>query len=760
MPNLLTRFERFLKRKVTKQDRRRLLHAAAWLALAGIAAFSVLLFYLSRSLPSSSDISNHVVTESTKIYDRTGTVLLYEISAGQRRTVVPLSEMSPYLKDATIAIEDKNFYNEPAFSIRGILRAIFQNLVHGGVSQGGSTITQQLARNAFLSDTQTFSRKLKELILAVQLDRQYTKDKIIEMYLNEVPYGPTTYGVEGASQLYFNKPARDLTLAESAILVSLPQAPSLLSPWGSHLDLLFNRQHLVLKAMLDQGKISQAEYQAALGQQIVFATQSQYGIKAPHFVLTVQDYLLQKYGEDAVRNGGLKVKTTLDWTMEQAAEKAVSEGAAANLAKYGGSNAALVAEDSSTGQILALVGSHDYFDKANGGSYNVAIQGLRQPGSALKPFVYATAFSKGYTPNTVLFDLPTEFSENAACPAIPNLDSTDRRCFHPQNFEGSFQGPMSIRNALAQSENIPAVEMLYLVGIKNAIQTMNSFGISTLDDPNKYGLTLTLGGGAVHLIDLVKAYAVLSQEGVLHEQSMILEVRDKDDNLLESFQDSSSRVYDQQPIREVNDILSDADARAPLFGGSQNQTVYPGYDVALKTGTSNDYRDAWSIGYTPSLVVGVWAGNNNNQPMHKQGSSILAAVPIWHTFMVEALKTQPTQAFMNPDPIAETKPALIGECTDANNTPHTILFCVDPADPTGPMPQNPGSDPQFHNWEVAVENWVGTHPVAPPSDTSTSTIPGDPNSTSTAQLPPFFLPPPVPTPTPFSQPTQTITQSP
>ncbi len=724
--SLFRSFERFLQRKITKEEGRRLFHAAAWLALGGIAAFTAFFIYLAQNLPSPSEISNHTISESTKIFDRTGTVLLYEISGGKKRTTIPLSEVPKSLEDATIAIEDKDFYNEPAFNLKGVARAVITNISGGNLTgQGGSTITQQLARNAFLSPEKTLTRKLRELILAIQLDQQYTKDKILEMYLNEIPYGPTIYGVETASQMYFAKPARDLTIAESAILAALPQAPSRLSPWGSHLDLLFQRQHLVLKAMHDQKKITDTEYQQALSQPIVFAAQNPTGIKAAHFVLAVQDYLLQKYGEDTVRKGGLKVKTTLDWTLQQAAEKAVSEGAARNEAAYGGGNAALVAEDSTTGQILALVGSRDYFDKDHQGSYNAATQALRQPGSALKPFVYLEGFTQGYTPNTVLFDVPTEFSTNAACPDVPNFDSSDSRCFHPQDFEGYFSGPMDVRHALAESVNVPAVKMLYLVGKKNAIQLLQSFGITTLDDPNKYGLSLVLGGGAVHLIDLVKAYSVLSQEGTLRDQAMILEVRDSSDNVVESFEPKDSKVMDAEPIREVNDVLSDANARSGLFHSSLGLTVFPGHDVALKTGTSNDYRDAWTIGYTPSLVVGVWAGNNNNVAMHRQGSSILAAVPIWSAFMQSALATQPSESFTPPAPLQQTKQALIGMCTDSNGTPHTILFCVDTDDPTGAAPSNPARDPQYTKWEIGVSHWVNEHPYVPPAPTpsSSSTLP-------------------------------------
>jgi membrane peptidoglycan carboxypeptidase len=314
----------------------------------------------------------------------------------------------------------------------------------------------------------------------------------------------------------------------------------------------------------------------------------------------------------------------------------------------------------------------------------------------------------GYTPDTVLFDVPTEFSTDSSCPAVPNFNSTSSLCFHPQDFEGTFAGPLSIRDSLAQSVNVPAVKMLYLTGEQNAIQNMTNFGITTFGKASNYGLSLVLGGGAVHLIDLTEAYSVLATDGVKHAQNMILQVQDANGATLESFQDHSSQVADAQSVRLVSDILSDAAARAPLMGASQNLTVFPGYDVALKTGTSNDYRDAWAMGYTPSLVVGVWAGNNDNAPMQKAGSSILAAVPMWSAFMTQALPEVPTSTFTQPNPITPTKPILDGTFF-INNQVHTILYYVDKSNPTGPAPTNPAADSQFHNWETGVQNWWAAH---------------------------------------------------
>lgn len=671
-------------------------------------AFLLFLFILFQTLPSVEQIRAREVSQSTKIYDRTGDVLLYDINAGERRTVVPLSEIPDYLEQATIAIEDERFYEGAAFDIKGIIRAVLIDISRGKKQQGASTITQQLARNAFLSPEKTIVRKLKELMLAVRLSRQYTKDQILELYLNEIPYGSTLYGSEAASRAYFGKPVRDISLREASILAALPQAPSYYSPWGSHTNDLLRRANLVLARMKELGKITDTEYRTALSESVRFLPQSTQGIKAPHFVLAVQDYLVDKYGEDVVRKGGLKVITTLDWNLQQTAEKIVKEGAESNERLYGGKNAALVAEDSKTGQIVALVGSRDYFDVKNEGNFNVATQGLRQPGSALKPFVYLDAFTKGYSPETVLFDVPTEFSTDSSCAPIPRFEVDSPRCFHPENYSKTFRGPVSIRTALGQSINIPAVKMLYLVGIRDAVTLMNSFGLSTLTNPDRYGLSLVLGGGAVRLIELVKAYSVLSQEGMLREQGFILEIRDRDNTVLESFNVKENRVVDPQYPRVVNDILSDVDARTGLFGQSISLTTFPDHDVAIKTGTSNDYVDAWTVGYTPSLVVGVWAGNNDSSAMHRQGSSILAAVPIWSKFMEEALKNAPSEGFSKPEPITPEKPVLRGNYLIGNEV-HSLLYYVDKKDPLGPPPTDTKQDPQFLRWELGVLAWAKDH---------------------------------------------------
>jgi membrane peptidoglycan carboxypeptidase len=386
------------------------------------------------------------------------------------------------------------------------------------------------------------------------------------------------------------------------------------------------------------------------------------------------------------------VTTTLDAKLQEIAEKVVEAGGKRNQELYQGSNAALVAQDATTGQILVMVGSRNYFDSEIDGQFNVATQGLRQPGSALKPFAYLTALKMGYPPQTVLFDVPTEF----------DTTGDPEKSYRPVDYTGRFSGPMNFRTALSNSINIPAVKVLYLIGIDNLLKTLKDFGITTLNDPRRYGLSLVLGGGEVHLSELVGAYSVLAQEGVRHKQQMILKVEGRDGEILEQYKDDAVPVIDPEFPRQINDMLADPKARAPLYGNSMSLTLYPGYDVAFKTGTSNDYRDAWAINYTPSFVAGVWAGNNDNAAMTRSGGSILASVPILNAFMKEALLSQQPVAFPEPDPVYSDRPMLSGTYSEA----HTILKYVNKADPTGPAPTNPGNDPQFNNWEAGVLAWV------------------------------------------------------
>ncbi len=670
-------------------------------AAATVLFLSGWVFLIVSTLPSPALIENRRVVQSTKIFDRTGTVLLYEIHGEEKRTIILFDEMPQTVKQATVAIEDAGFYSHDALELKSVLRAFLTNLLRGRIVQGGSTITQQLAKKAFLTDERTVSRKLKELILAFQLERRFSKDEILAAYLNQIPYGSNAYGIEAASQTFFSKPARDLTLAQAATLASLPKAPSFYSPYGSHVEDLINRQRYALDQMAASGFITAEDRDGALNEKLVF-TKPFTGIKAPHFVIAVQEYLSERYGEDFIQTQGLKVITTLDFELQQLAERVVAEGAQRNEELYKGNNAALVAQDARTGQILALVGSRNYFDVEREGNFNVATQGLRQPGSSIKPFVYAAAFEKGYTPETIVFDLQTEF----------DTTGDPKKSYIPNNYDEKFRGPVSLRQALAQSINIPAVKVLYLVGLSDALKTARAFGLSTLTEISRYGLSLVLGGGEVRLIDMVNGYAAFAQDGIAHKQSLVVSVS-LGDKVLASYRDKQTRVIGAQYARTINDILSDTETRAPLFGASMNLTTLPDREIALKTGTTNDYRDAWAIGYSPSLTVGVWAGNNDNTPMQRKGGSILAAVPIWHAFIAEAFKNKPVETFIKPDTAEVDKPVLKGNYVvdyqfQDQHYPqiHTILNYIDRNDPRGAEPLQPEKDPQFSNWEKPVIAWV------------------------------------------------------
>ncbi len=658
-------------------------------------------------------MSSQKIIQSTKIYDRTGETLLYEIHGDEKRTSVPFSDIPEVVKQATISIEDGAFYDHPAFDWRGVVRALFANIVERRVVQGGSTITQQLAKASFLAPERTIWRKIKELILAVRLEERYSKDEILALYLNQIPYGGGAYGVEAATQAYFNKHAKDLTLNEAVMLAALPKAPSYYSPWGNHADELEQRKNLILKRMHELGYIDEEELARASATMPRVSARPKSGIKAPHFVAYLEDYLSKKYSEEVVQSGGLTILSSLDWGLEQIAEKAVKDGATRNSDLYNGRNAALIAEDPQTGQILAMVGSKDYFSKPEPegctpgknclfeGNFNVASQGLRQPGSAFKPFAYLTAFQKGLTPETIVWDAPTEFSpNNPACPVIPNYDTSDDTCYHPQNFDEQFRGPVMLKEGLAQSINIPSVKTLYLAGIEDTIKNAESFGITTLEDRSRFGLSLVLGGGEVRLIELVNAYGVFATDGERQEISPVIKVTDSNGNVLEEYQNHQTSVVDPKYTRLINDILTDADLRSPLFKNSLGLTQVAGHQVALKTGTTNNYVDAWALGYTPDLVVGVWAGNNNRTPLERRGSSILAAVPIWHDFLSQALSGRPLLTFTKPETNFNDNPILRGELVRGEY--HELLYYLGRLD-----------DPQFNNWEEGIKYWLQTNRVEP-----------------------------------------------
>ena len=716
--------------KIIKKNHNKLLIfliAVLFTLASSLAFFAIIL----SDLPNPQELENRQIAQSTKIFDRTGEVLLYEVYGEEKRTTISYEDIPNYVKWATVSIEDKDFYNHKGFNALSIIQgAVIEPLTgQRDRARGGSTITQQLAKNAFLTSERTIIRKVKELFVAFELEDQYSKDEILNLYLNQIPYGGNAYGIQAATKTFFNKDAKDLTLAQSALLASLPKASSYYSPWGKHVDELLVRKDTILERMFEQGYITEKEKNEAQKEKLEFSEPTTI-IKAPHFVLDVQEYLNNKYGESYVRTSGLTVITTLDWDLQQVAEKSVLEGGERNEELYQGHNAALVAQDATTGQILALAGSKDYFGEAEPdnctpgldcrfeGNFNVATQGLRQPGSTMKPFAYVTAFKNGYSPDTVVFDLLTEFaSNNPNCPTIieeiNEISEEHEECFHPHNFDNNFRGPVTLRTALSQSINVPAVKTLYLAGIDNTLKTATDFGITTLTERSRYGLSLVLGGGEITLKELVGAYSVFAQEGLKHNQTSILKITDSKENVIEEYKDKSEQVIDPQYPRLINDVLTDLNERAGLFSSSLPLTIFEGHEVALKTGTTNDYRDAWTMGYTPEIVVGVWAGNNNNESMKQRGSSLLAAVPIWNSFMKEALKDRSLVAFNRPDLVLNTKAMLRGEYVtnykvDNKIYPHihSLLFYVNKKDPKGDRLEDPTKDSQFNNWEDTVLKWA------------------------------------------------------
>jgi penicillin-binding protein 1C len=648
--------------------------------------------------PDLSSFENRKVTESTKIYDRTGKTLLYDLNTDAKRSTVPLSDISPEVRNATIAIEDAGFYEHGGVSLTGILRSLYTDVIRGALAQGGSTITQQVVKNTLLTGEKSAVRKVHEWILSIKLEQVYTKDQILEFYLNETPYGGPYYGVEAASEAFFGKSAKDVDIAEAAYLAALPQAPSYYSPYGNNRAALDGRKNTVLARMKELGYLGDAEYEKAKNEKVTFRPQQSSSIIAPHFVFYIQQYLENTYGPDAVNNG-LSVITTLDTDLQTSAEKIVADYAAINEKKFNASNASLIAMDPKTGQILAMVGSRNYFDPAIDGNYNATLA-LRQPGSSIKPFVYAAALTKGLTPQTVVFDLPTQFS--TACPASANRNDTPP-CYAPSDYDRTFRGPMTLTSALGQSINVPAVKMLYFAGIQNVINLATAAGITTLDTPDHYGLTLALGAAEVRLIDLTDAYGTLANGGVHNPATGILSVTDAGGNVLEEFNPQPSQAIDPGVTNDLSAMLSDNDARQPEFPAN-SPLYFPGYDVAVKTGTTDDFRDGWTVGYTPSLVVGAWSGNNDNSPMKPEIAGFIVA-PMWHAFMLQAISKMPQEYFGEPRPLPENaNPYLTGNYS--SNGIHDLLFYVDKNNPLGPPPANPGDDPQFTRWEYPVQIWA------------------------------------------------------
>ncbi len=635
--------------KKKKLPRKRFLFLWLLLLLPILIAVGVFYYYILKDLPSPTHLSTNSLGQSTQIYDRNG-VRLYTIYDNKNQTFVPLKTIPRNLQLATLVAEDKDFYKHGAIDLRGVARAFYATIFQKNL-QGGSTLTQQLVKNSLLTPERTIQRKLKELILSFATEALYSKDEIIEMYLNQVPYGGTAYGVQAASRMYFGKDVDKLTLAESALLAGFPESPSTYAPFGSRPELGKQRQEYILRRMQEEGFITAKEREEALKQKISFrSTISE--IKAPHFVFYVRDLLVKKYGERTVNEGGLQVKTSLDLSMQEFAEQTVASEVA-ELKRFNGSNGAALVTNPGTGEVLAMVGSRNYFDQEIDGNVNITLS-HRQPGSSIKPINYAVGLIKGYAAST-------PFIDKASC--FPG-----RPTYCPKNYDGKYHGVVSFRNALGNSLNIPAVQMLKVNGLDAMIATASAMGITTFKDPERYGLSLTLGGGEVTMTDMATAFGVFANRGYRIDLHPILKVTDKTGKVLEEYTPPESPIFGKKVLPPgvafiISDILQDNGARTMAFGPNSMLRI-PGQTVSVKTGTTNDYRDNWTIGYTPSLLTAVWVGNNDNTPMSGVVSGVTGAAPIWNTLMTEFLKDKPAEPLAQPSDVISR-----AVCTSSGSIP-------------------------------------------------------------------------------------------
>lgn len=605
---------------------------AFWILPLSLVLVSYLLIF--KDLPSPTRLGRYDIPLATKVFDRNGK-LLFDIYADENRTPVPLVQIPKHVQQATIAIEDKDFYRHKGINpVGGILRAISSGIKKQRL-EGGSTITQQLVKSALLTPERTIVRKIKEAILAIWVESLYSKDKILELYLNQVPYGGTAWGVESAAEKYFSKNVTQLTLAEAALLAGLPQAPTLYSPFGANPDLAKTRQKEVLRRMMEDGYISQQEADEAAAQELLFHQDT--GIKAGHFVMYVKQQLVEKFGEAVVEKGGLKVITTLDLDLQEYAQASVA-AEVAKLNKLRVGNGAAIVTKPATGEILAMVGSTDFFATPSG-SYNVTTAN-RQPGSSIKPINYAIGIeNRVVTPATMFLDTPTCFG------------IVGQPTYCPKNYDGKFHGPVQLRMALGNSYNIPAVKMMKLNGVETMVASASAFGLDTLKDPSRYGLSLTLGGGEVRMTDMAEAFGVFANAGIRKDLVAILKVMDKNNVMLTEHKDANldkeipsqlllqgDRVVSPETAFLISHILLDNNARSGAFGAS-SELVIPKHAVSVKTGTTDDLRDNWTIGFTPQYLVATWVGNNDNSPMNPAlVSGVTGAAPIWNRIMRRVLR--------------------------------------------------------------------------------------------------------------------------
>jgi len=624
-----------LTKKIFRKINLKKIKHKKWLAVGILILFAfAFYFFILRDLPLPTKLSSSSNPQSTLIYDRNGK-LLYNIYDKKNQSFIPLTQIPKYMQEATIAIEDKSFYQHGAVDFRGIARAAFSIIVHRQV-QGGSTLTQQLVKNSLLTQEQTVLRKVKEVVLAFATEIIYSKSQILEMYLNQVPYGGTAYGVEAAAEYYFGIHAKDMDLAESALLAGLPQEPTEYSPFGAHPEEGKDRQIEVLNAMLDQKYITKTQEQTAQNEVLKYKKFSN-EIEAPHFVLYIKDLLIAKYGEKAVEEGGLKVITSLDLNIQNFAQAAVADEVDKLPDYYHVTNGSALVTQPGTGEILAMVGSKDYFDAKIDGNVNITTS-LRQPGSSIKPINYAVGVLNGYNAATTFIDQPICF---------PNQGGQN---YCPLNYDGKWHGLVQMRYALGNSLNIPAVKMLELNGVEAMTATASAMGITTFTQPERYGLSLTLGGAEVKMVDMATAFGVFANSGYRIDLHPILKVTDKTGKVLEKYTPPLSPIFGKKVLPDgvafiISDILADNGARLMEFGDNSELKI-PGQTVSVKTGTTNDFRDNWTIGFTPSFLVAAWVGNDDNTPMSGLVSGITGAAPIWNDIMTNLLKGR------SPEPIS------------------------------------------------------------------------------------------------------------
>lgn len=605
------------------------------LVFSSIFLGAISFIYFARDLPRPDNFVDRTISRPTRIYDRSGENLLYTVHGEERRELISIEDVPDHLIEALLSAEDSNYYDHYGIDLEGIGRSVLINLRERSLSAGGSTISQQLVRSALLTHEKTFMRKIREIILTIELERKYSKEEILEFYFNQIPFGHNIYGIETAAQSFFNKSASELTVAESATLVAMIRSPSSLSPYGDNLDALMGRRNYVINRMAHLGYLNEKEREEAIDEEPEFSRFRNY-LRAPHFVLHIKQQLENHYGAEFLNERGLKIYTTIDFELQRKAENVARIMAEQNSAQFNAHNMSIVMTDPNTGEILALVGSADYFgekypeDCVPGRSClfdpytNVALRG-RQPGSAFKPFIYAKAFENGYSGETTVIDERTNFG-TLANPYIP------------RNYDNRFRGEVSLRDSLAQSLNVPAVKVLdEMVGLRQGIEWAERFGITTFtEDPYHYGLSLVLGGGEVNLLELTSAYSVFAADGMKSPTASILKIEDGSGNIIQQKNSTQRRVVSSSVAQEITDILSDNEARAPIFG-SNSILHFENEKVAVKTGTTQNFRDGWIVGYTPDIAIGVWAGNNNNERMlNSPGVSV--AGPAWRVLMEDYVR--------------------------------------------------------------------------------------------------------------------------